>query len=79
MAELAYTAAANANQSHTVTRSTGTSVLGAGEPVAIQIRGDLTGPRRRAAIRACIEALRRDLIADTDPGDLPTSGTRDIL
>lgn len=78
MAELAYVASANADQTHTVTRSTGTTVLGASEVALVTVSGSLDGPARRAAVRAAIETLILDIQEASDPADLPTTGSRTL-
>lgn len=78
MAELAYVSAANADQTHTVTRSTGTSVLGANEVALVTVSGSLAGPARRAAVKAAIDLLRRDILSASASADLPTTGSETL-
>lgn len=74
MAELEYSPVKNTDQTHTVTRSTGTSVLGSAAAVII-IDNALTKAEVFDAVRAAWRALRRDSGKGTAPADFPTTGT----
>lgn len=78
MAELAYNVVANGDGTHTVTRATGTSVLGANQVALVTVSGSLRQPAARAAVRAVLDVLRLDIQNVGDSADLPTSGSRTV-
>lgn len=78
MAELAFNVVANADGTHTVTRATGTSVLGANEVALVTVSGSLQQPAARAAVRAAMDVIRLDIQNNGDSADLPTSGARTV-
>jgi hypothetical protein len=78
VAELAYNAVANADRTHTVTRATGTSVLGSNEMALVTALGSRGQPELRAAVRAAIQMVRLDIMDASEPADFPSSGSRTI-
>ena len=76
MAELAYSIAANASNTHTITRSTGASVL-SGQAL-FTVRGSMTQSQILAAFRAARRMVNQDAMSASDPADYPTSGSRTL-
>ena len=74
MAELAYSAVANAGNTHTITRSTGASVL-TGQAL-FTYRG--TQYQTLMAFRALRFMVNRDAMSASDPADYPTTGSRTL-
>lgn len=78
MAELAYNVVDNGDGTHTVTRATGTSVLGANQVALVTVGGSLKQPAARAAVKAALDVIRLDIQNKGDAADLPTSGSRTV-
>lgn len=78
MAELAYNVVDNGDGTHTVTRATGTSVLGANQVALVTLAGSARQPKARAAVKAALDVLRLDIQSASASADLPTSGSRTV-
>lgn len=73
MAALTYQAAANADNTHTVTRSTDDAIGSAA--AALIVDSTLSKYEVRQAVKALLRALGRDEVNGSAPADYPTSGT----
>lgn len=78
MAELAYNSVPLANNRRTVTRVTGTSEIGAGQPAALIVQEGVNRRRMLETVHAAVRVLQEDLRSKAPASELPTSGSKTV-